>query len=47
LTALIKAHNQARDDQMTEAGWRRHDRLIRGQAFAVLMGPEFKLSTGE
>jgi peptide chain release factor len=42
LTALIEAHNQARDDQMTEAGWRRHDRLVRGQAFAVFMGPDFK-----
>jgi peptide chain release factor len=47
LATLIEAHNQARNGQMTEAGWLRHDRLIRGQAFAVFMGPEFKLSTGE
>ena len=42
LAALIETHNQARDDQVAEAGWRQHDRLIRGQAFAVFLGPEFK-----
>lgn len=47
LTALIAAHNQAREGRLAEAGWRRHDRLIRGQAFAVFRGPEFKPSTGD
>ena len=42
LAEMIKAHNQGRDDQLTEAGWRHHDRLIRGQAFAVFTGPDFK-----
>jgi len=47
LAALIAAHNQAREGRLAEAGWRQHDRLIRGQAFAVFKGPEFKLSAGE
>jgi len=41
LTALIAAHNRDREVRLAEAGWRRHDRLIRGQAFAVFTGPEF------
>ena len=42
LMDMIKAHNQARENQMAEAGWRRHDQLTRGQAFAVFIGPDFK-----
>ena len=44
LTALIEAHNQTREGQLTEAGWRQHDRLVRGQAFAVFIGLDFKLA---
>jgi len=42
LAEMIQAHNQARENRLVEAGWRQHDRLTRGQAFAVFTGPDFR-----
>jgi peptide chain release factor len=42
LLEMIRAHNQGREKQLAETGWRQHDRLTRGQAFAVFIGLDFK-----
>jgi peptide chain release factor len=41
LAGMIQVHNQTREERLEERVWRRHDRLTRGQPFAVFTGPDF------